>query len=730
MDGSRERIAERTGEIYRLVVEHARELITLADAEGRILYASPAWRQLGHDPEELVGLRATELVDAVDVPAFERSIATIFEEGHVSPPALRIRRGDEGWAYLEVTAVRIDDDEGGLIVSTARDVSDRAGLDLERDQLLERERAAHAAADSARARLELLLRVSNALSRSLDFQEALDSLGRLIVGNLADICLIDILEPEGTIRRVTAVHRDPARQPLLDELIRDYSPPPTGVHPAAEVLRTGVPTTHNEMDDAFLRATAMDDRHYEIVKELGFASNLRVPLRARGAIIGSLTLVSTDPSHRYEQPDVELASELANRAAVAVANARAFTSQARAAEQDRRLLRMTDVMSEPRLQTLLQGLLAQLTEELGSEQSLLLLRDPERDVLRIGSAVGIDERHVPAATEIALGQGLAGRVALSSAPIVVEDVDAPGATGSYLFPDARSIVGIPLIADGVVVGVLQTSGSMPRSFDREDLEFLELVGERAALAIQRAQLYEREHQIASLLQRSLLPASIPTIPGLDLAVRFHAAGLATEVGGDFYDVFKTGERTWSIAIGDVCGRGPAAAAVTGLIRHSLRAFSLQGTSPRDVLASINDTMLRTDVDRFCTVALGQVEIGPAGHRLTLTRAGHPYPLIRRSDGTVESLEIDGIALGLFPDIAFEEESVDLDPGDSLLMYTDGLIERGRGRPTTEVEKALELADVRSADALARSIDEMMNAGDVDDDVALVVGVAGDLDERH
>jgi PAS domain S-box-containing protein len=726
-----DRLAGRTEEIYRLVVEHARDLITLADASGTILFASPAWRQLGYEPEDLVGMAATALVDPVDVPVIERSIAAIFERGHVMLPALRIKRGDGGWAYLEVTAVRIEDEEGGLIVSTARDMSDRASLDLERDQLLERERAAREAADSARARLELLLRVSSALSRSLDFERALDSLGRLIVGSLADICLIDVLEPDGSIRRVTAVHRDPAQQALLDELIEHYSPAPTGRHPASEVLSTGVPTTQNDMTDEFLRATTRDERHYELVKRLGFSSNLRVPLRAGGATLGVLTLCSTDATHRYEEPDVQLAAELARRAAVAVANARTFTTQAHAAEQDRRLLRMSEVMSEPRLKELMQGLLTQLTTELGSEQSVLLLREPEREILRIGWTVGLDERHVPAATEIAFGQGLAGRVAVGGEPIVVEDVGAPGALGSFLFPDARSIVAVPLIAEGVVVGVLQTSGPTPRSFDREDLEFLGLVADRAALAIQRAQLYEREHQIASLLQRSLLPANIPQVPGLDVAVRFHAAGLATEVGGDFYDVFRTDECRWAIAIGDVCGRGPAAAAVTGLIRHSLRAFSLQGTSPGEVLALINDTMLRSDVDRFCTVALAQVEVGSEGHRLTLTRAGHPYPLIRRSSGSIEVLETDGIALGLFPDIRFEETTMTLEPHDSLLMYTDGLIERGRGRPTTEVEKAYEAAAASSAEEMAETIDRTMNGDDeVDDDVALLVGLACPTDPDH
>jgi sigma-B regulation protein RsbU (phosphoserine phosphatase) len=193
-----------------------------------------------------------------------------------------------------------------------------------------------------------------------------------------------------------------------------------------------------------------------------------------------------------------------------------------------------------------------------------------------------------------------------------------------------------------------------------------------------------------------LPRALPDVPGLTAAVSFHPAERGSDVGGDFYDLFPLPGEAWGIVIGDVCGHGAEAAAVTALTRHTTRSVARLVPRPADVLSMVNDELRTSDHDRFCTGLYGRLDPVASGMRLTLACGGHPPPLVRRGSGVIEALRAHGPLLGVFPAAEFPEVSVDLQPGDTLLVYTDGLIERNPRVPGDAALQAL-LASLRFDD---------------------------------
>ena len=185
-------------------------------------------------------------------------------------------------------------------------------------------------------------------------------------------------------------------------------------------------------------------------------------------------------------------------------------------------------------------------------------------------------------------------------------------------------------------------------------------------------LTDRHRRISETLQRALLPPGLPTIPGVELAVRYWPAGRMVEAGGDFYDVFAIGPQRWAILIGDVCGTGPDAAALTGIARHTVRAAARHGHNHRVVLEWLNEAIGNSDRDRFCTAVYATIEADGDHWRLTTSSAGHPRPIVARRDGAAAPLGQHGSLIGVFPDLDVTITDIDLGPGDTVVLYTDGL----------------------------------------------------------
>jgi PAS domain S-box-containing protein len=288
----------------------------------------------------------------------------------------------------------------------------------------------------------------------------------------------------------------------------------------------------------------------------------------------------------------------------------------------------------------------------------------------------------------------------------------------------RAVV-VPLRARGRVHGILAAGfGRVP---EPDDLLLFEDLGRRAALALDSARLYAERDHVARTLQSSLLPRELPAVPGLELAARYLPAGAGNEVGGDFYDCFPTGSGDWALVIGDVCGKGAEAAALTALARYTVRAAALQTRSPSAVLAHLNAALLRDRLDyRFCTVLYVSLTPDEAGIAACLSAGGHPLPLVLRAGGAIETAGRPGSLLGIVDPPELGEQRLRLAPGDTLVMFTDGVTEADRTAGPERLSAVLsEWAGASAADiAAAVERDALSAAGGLArDDVAVVVARA-------
>jgi serine phosphatase RsbU (regulator of sigma subunit)/anti-sigma regulatory factor (Ser/Thr protein kinase) len=249
----------------------------------------------------------------------------------------------------------------------------------------------------------------------------------------------------------------------------------------------------------------------------------------------------------------------------------------------------------------------------------------------------------------------------------------------------------PLVARDRGLGVFVIGRPREGALAREAVELAEDLTRRVALALDNAQLYSAQRQANNALQRSLLPPELPDIPGIELAAGYEAAGEGNEVGGDFYDVFEAKAGRWRFAIGDVCGKGPEAAAVTGLTRHALRILAREGHDVPTVLERLNALIVdEGSRARFITLIHGELTQVPGPDEpgsgaapgpavaVSLVCAGHPPPLVLRTDGRVEAVAEPQPLLGVLDGITFSQSTVRMAPGDVLLCVTDGVTERRSG----------------------------------------------------
>ncbi|HMA46526.1 MAG TPA: GAF domain-containing SpoIIE family protein phosphatase, partial [Frankiaceae bacterium] len=293
---------------------------------------------------------------------------------------------------------------------------------------------------------------------------------------------------------------------------------------------------------------------------------------------------------------------------------------------------------------------------------------------------------------------------------------------------------LPMVARGRTIGVLSIIAGPDRPpFTPSDLDLYADLARRAAVALDNARLFGQRSRIASRLQESLLPAELPAVAGLDLAVRYETAEEAVDVGGDFYDVFPTGPDEWLVVIGDVAGRGIDAAGVTGLARQTLRAIG-HDLGPAAALRRLNDLLYAQQaVERFLTAACGRLtRRGDGTFGLTLARGGHAPPLLRHADGHAEPVGEPGTLLGALPSVDCPETHHVLGPGDTLLLYTDGVVEARGPHGLFGEERLAQVvtacpaggADVFAA-CVERAVVGYRTGGAADDLALLVVRVGGD-----
>src|SRR5215213_9234112 len=464
---------------------------------------------VGYEKEELLGLTFQDITHPDDLEAHLEYVRQLLA-GEIGTYSMEKRyfKKDSSiiWINLTVSLVRPPSEEPRYFISVIEDITERKRIEEAQRFLAE---------------------AGTTLSSSLDYRTTLARVARLAVPFLADWCVVDILEKDGSLDRLAVAHQDPEKVALVQELQKRYPPDPDAPRGVGQVLRTGRPELVPKIPESLLEEAARDAEHRKILQGLGLKSYMIVPLVARGRTLGVISLVSAESGRRYERAELHLAEDLARRAALAVDNAR---------------------------------------------------------------------------------------------------------------------------------------------------------------------LYRGRAQVARTLQEGLLPSRLPEVPGVEVGLRYLSAG-EVDVGGDFYDLFDTRmadrngsseppSSSWGVVIGDVSGKGAEAAAVLALARYTIRAVATRESQPSAVLNGLNEAMLRQRRERedykFCTVAYARLEMNEGnaeqGVRITVSRGGHPPPLLLKADGRIYKIGRPGRAIGVFDDATFAEQEASLAPGDALVLYTDGVVE--------------------------------------------------------
>ena len=378
---------------------------------------------------------------------------------------------------------------------------------------------------------------------------------------------------------------------------------------------------------------------------------------------------------------------------------------------------------------------------IAAELDALAIVDLERrHRLRRQFAVGPDEPGLASQAGLVAAVdpppgSIPARVHESAHPVVVAHVEDTGILGAGLDGEplltalnATSVLSVPLSDGQTGYGVLTLVRRAQRGrFTMAELGLVQAIGEQMALAIRVGRIFRRRSDTADALQSSLLPRRMPEIPGVKLAATYLAAAEKPEAGGDFYDVYQTPDG-WGLAVGDVCGKGEEAAAVTAAARHAIRVLARRCADPAQVLSGTNEIVLADELaldGGFVTASLAHLSWREGKLRAVVASAGHPAAVLLRADGGVRMLDGGGLPLGLFPDPETATQELTLDAGDVLFLYTDGLAQaRGPDHAYFDDRLTDELAGLagyppdRLVAAVRQALHDFM-AGDLLDDVTML-----------
>jgi PAS domain S-box-containing protein len=384
------------------------------------------------------------------------------------------------------------------------------------------------------------------------------------------------------------------------------------------------------------------------------------------------------PYHVIVQVEDVTARKEAERDRAARAKERAARAEAEAvAETMGKLQSVTDVaLRHLTLEDLLREVLVRIRETIEVDAcGILLIGGADRrgkEAVASGAAI-TPEGRTEVGVRIPVARDVSRRIAGAGSVVAIEEVHDPLIVHPLLKDSGIvSLAAAPLAVEGRLHGVLQIASTTKRRFTNQDKGLLQLIADRAALAIEHARLYEREHGIVETLQRALLPTRLPQLPGLQVAARYLPGGMGADVGGDWYDVFPLSDGRIGVAIGDVAGHGLRAAALMGQLRNSLRAYAIEGHGPAAVVDRLN--RLVRDLEQGWMATLLYMVLAPDESEICFANAGH-MPALALEMGDARFIEVDrGPPLGVGQDGQYVEVVEKVQPGSTLIVYTDGLVE--------------------------------------------------------
>jgi serine phosphatase RsbU (regulator of sigma subunit) len=499
--------------------------------------------------------------------------------------------------------------------------------------------------------------------------------------------------------------------------------------PGPEIVRTGRPIFIETRPELLARFPLVR----KIEGDARFGGFAGVPVALGTEVLGALS-VGFHRDHMVPPEERGLLLSIAHQAAIALNRIRSTEDERRARataehaeDRLRKLQAVSDVANAASgLDELVERVLPVVRDAVVSDGTSFLLLSEDGRELRLRGSVGVEEHENPA-VPIPLGMGASGRIAATGRPLVIsemtaEDVISPALRGR------RSYVGVPVRVGGRVVGVLHASSETPGAFHEDDADFLQSIADSLAATIDRTQLFDQRDRMATALERALLPMSLPRVPGFEIATLYRPSRFGDDVGGDFYDVFGEGD-VWYLAIGDVCGKGPEAAAIMGMTRIALRSLAREDDARPlpEVLDLLNGFLLESELmgDRFCTVCVVRLRSTDGGATVTTCLGGHPPPLLVRSGGSLEPVGRPGSLLGLFADISLHEVSAELGHGDAIALFTDGVTELSVENPDegeSMLRSALVAASGEDAAGIVKTVERTLldPRGELRDDAALVV----------
>ena len=375
-----------------------------------------------------------------------------------------------------------------------------------------------------------------------------------------------------------------------------------------------------------------------------------------------------------------------------------------AAERDERLRRIVAVtdaaLSYLDAEALLHELLERVRALLHTDTAVFMLLDQDTQQLVTVAAIGLEDEVIQG-FRMNLGAGFVGRVAATKMPIIIDRVDESTVASPYLRKlGLATLVGVPMLSSGEVVGVLHLGTYEPRHFAEQDIALLQLVADRAGLASQARQA-QADRAATLALQRSLIPSRLPRLPGIDLAARY-LPGHQSGVGGDWYDVFTLPSRHLGIVVGDVAGHGLRAAVVMGRLRSALRAYALECDDPAEVLTRLDHKITHFEAGNLATVLYAM--LSPDRNHFRISTAGHPLPVLATPSGAPcpLALPIDApVGTGWKSDR--HSTAVEFLEGSTMVIYTDGLVER-RGQVIDRgIRRLCEATQAEPAEAVCRTV---------------------------
>jgi serine phosphatase RsbU (regulator of sigma subunit)/anti-sigma regulatory factor (Ser/Thr protein kinase) len=591
--------------------------------------------------------------------------------------------------------------------------------------------------------LAFLAEASAVLARSLDYERTLAEVAQLAVPEFADWCAVDVVQHDGSLRQITSGHPDARMEELLMELRRRYREEKGASEGAMHVIATGESELQSDVHGSPLIDIESEEGH--LYESLSPRSYMIVPMVARGRTIGALTFLSTRDGLHYGPVDLDLAHHLARRFALAADNARLYQEAEEARERLTFLARASELMSKTLdlEQTLEQ--VAYLTvprladwcgiELVGDDGSIRNAAVAHVDPEKVKFAEDL-RRRFPLDPEAPTGVPNVIRTGRSELyPEITDEmlqraVNDPEQLQIFREVGFSSVMVVPLIARARTLGTLSlVYAETGRRYDEEDLRFAEDLARRAAIAVDNARLYTQEHHAVVTLQQSLLPRQLPDIHGMEFAARYLPATSELDVGGDWYDAIALGDGNVGIVIGDVAGHGLEAAAVMGQFRNALRAYALDGRGPAAAVERLNRLTRTFEQNDMATLVYG--EFDATSNNMSFVRAGHPPPLLRGPDGRVTAVNGQGsLPVGVSPSAHYEASVVELTPDTTLLLYTDGLVER-RGEALEDGIARLERVLADAPAPLEALCDHVIEAAAPDreraDDIALLAIRAVEVD---